>query len=497
MPRLLCAVAVALVLAPAASAAQPDPLRLRLDSLARAALASEPLAGVSVAVLRGRDTLLLAGYGHADLAHRVPATPRTTYHLIGPGGLVMAALLMQEVEAGRLRLDDDASALLPEFPWQGRRVTVRQLMDATSGLPDFHYLGDPFVLALPVPKAPDEVTALFAGRPFVHAPGERWEWTISGYHLAGLLLERLTGTAYPDLVRDRVFSRAGLAESHACGDRGVVPALAQSYTAADGGFVRPNPQTASMYPFTATTCATAGDVASLVRALRDGRLMRRESYGAMATAEGAAQNARIAGLNVGYGLGLVLGAEEAHRWVGGWGSLMGYNSSVLDFPADSLTVAVLSNTEGQAAFRLSRQLARAALGLSLPAGTPPAQAAGGERDLPLSAAERARYVGTWRVRLENAPPRFQQYVRTYRVFEQNGRLMLQPLGQYAERMLALGDDRFVLAGSPDFTVHFTVRDGRAVEVVLPWGEAPTAPREVGVRVEDALAPPAEPGPPRG
>src|SRR4051812_1927716 len=198
----------------------------RLDSIVRDALQGEPLAGVSVAVLRGQDTLLLRGYGYADLGLKAPATEETTYRLLGP---MLGAAIMQQVEKGRLRLDDDASRLLPDFPWQGRRVTVRQLMDATSGLPDFHYLGDARSAQRAVPKAHDEVTALFAGRPFTHEPGERWQWTISGFHLAGLILEKVTGRSYPDYLREHIFARAGLTRSFYCDDRAVVPSLARAY----------------------------------------------------------------------------------------------------------------------------------------------------------------------------------------------------------------------------------------------------------------------------
>jgi len=206
---LLFAAAPLLSQAPSQAPSRQAPSRAlaaRLDSIARAALASEPMAGLSVAVLRGRDTLLLAGYGSADIGLGAPVTPATTFRVIGMP--VLAAALLQQVEAGRLRLDDDASRLLPDFPWQGRRVTVRQLMDATSGLPDYHYLGDPHLARRGVPKAQDEVTALFAGLPFTHEPGAKWQWTISGFHLAGGLLERLTGKPYGDYSAGALARRA-------------------------------------------------------------------------------------------------------------------------------------------------------------------------------------------------------------------------------------------------------------------------------------------------
>lgn len=449
----------------------------RLDSIVREALKGEPLAGVSVAVLHGQETLLLRGYGYADLGLKAPATEETTYRLLGP---MLGAAVMQQVEWGRLRLDDDASRLLPDFPWQGRRVTVRQLMDATSGLPDFHYLGDAHRAQRAVPKASDEVTALFAGRPFMHEPGERWLWTISGFHLAGLLLERVSGQSYPDYLREHVFKRAGLTRSFYCDDRTVVPGLARAYEASGPDFYNATPESATLYPFIATVCTTAGDAASLMRALRDGRLLRPGNYKAMTTAEGAALKAAQDGAS---GVGLRLNQEEGHRWVGVTGSLMGFSSAVLDFPEDSLTIAVLSNTSGQAARRVARRLARVVLGLPPP---PPAQArreeAAPAEKAALAASERARYVGTYRTQWVGAPGPMQNFQRTYRVFEENGRLMIQVAGEAPEPLLYQGEHTFRIATWPAAGIVFTLRDGRAVGITL---RESGVPRLSGAKVDDA------------
>ena len=445
----------------------------RLDTIVREAVAREPLAGVSVAVLRGQDMLLQRGYGYADLALKAPATEETTYRLLGPA---IAAAIMQQVEGGRLRLDDEASRLLPEFPWQGRRVTVRQLMDATSGLQDFHYLGDPQRSRRSVPKAQDEVTALFAGRPFTHEPGERYQWTISGLHLAGILLERVAAQSYPDYLREHIFARAGLTRSFYCDDRSVVPGLSRSYDVVRGRFLNFPLETATMYPFVATVCTSAGDAVSLMRALRDGRLLRPESYRTMTNAEGPARNA---GAQVSRGISLRMSQEEGHRWVGEFSSLMGFSSAVMDFPDDSLTIAVLSNTErsGASAY-IARSLARTVLGIPpLPPRRVPQEEPLPAKAAPLTAAERTQLVGVYRIRWAGAPGPFQQWQRTYRVFEESGRLMFQALGETPEPLLHRGEHNFTLA-SWAVSIVFTLREGRAVTMTLrePGGSALSGPR---------------------
>ena len=490
MRWMLLVFAAYTVCAPLRLSAAQEPraaLVAKLDSLARAALTAERLAGLSVAVVRGRDTLLAKGYGRADIGLDVPVTTRTTFRAIGVGTQTVAVGLLQQLEAGRLRIDDDAAALIPDFPWQGRHPTIRQLMDATSGLPDFHYLGDPLYGARGVPKALDEITALFAGLPFTHEPGARFQWTISGFHLAGVLLERLSGIQHGVYVHERILSPAGLRDSYYCDDRTIVPGLARGYEFVGNAYRNAAIQSATMYPFDATLCMTALDAVRFARALRGESLIRLESYHAMSTAVGAAQRVNPANPAAMRGFGTQLDAEDGHRWVGVQGSLMGFNAAVMDFEDDSLTIVALANTSNQGTSRLARRLARAVLGLpalpatSTAAATPPA-AFEAAQVRAHTTAERARYTGTYELRLVNGAPQYASFRRTYRVFEENGRLMLQPRGDPPVELIYIGDDRFVRSATPGFHIGFTIREGRAVHMVLGANAEPTAPREEGPRV---------------
>src|ERR1035438_5331907 len=100
--------------------------------------------------------------------------------------------ILQQVERGKLSLEDEISKFIPEFPEQEHRVTVRQLLNHTSGIVDYHYLGDPIDATSRLPKALDEVMALYSGKRRVNEPGKKWDWSISGFQLLVTILERLT-----------------------------------------------------------------------------------------------------------------------------------------------------------------------------------------------------------------------------------------------------------------------------------------------------------------
>src|SRR5215831_7259027 len=148
-----------------------------LDAIVRQVIAREHVVGASVLVARGDRILLHKGYGFADLALEAPAKDETVYHVVGPMLPFTGIAVMQQVERGKLQLDDDISKFIPEFPLQGHHVTVRQLLNHTSGIVDYHYLGDPIEGTSRQPKALDEVTALFANKSWVNDPGQKWDWS--------------------------------------------------------------------------------------------------------------------------------------------------------------------------------------------------------------------------------------------------------------------------------------------------------------------------------
>jgi hypothetical protein len=181
----------------------------------------------------------------------------------------------------------------------------------------------------------------------------------------------------------------------------------------------------------------------------------------MTTAEGAAQHMSAQDPKAQYGFAMILNHEDEHRRIGQHGSLMGYSGSLYDFPEDNLTIVVLTNTEDQNAYAITRALGRAILGLpALPA--PKHESEPALVDKPISAEERRQLTGTFVLKLDqvgaNLHDSFAQYRRTYRVFDENGRLMIQPLGEGPERLLKQDDGSFAMRSAPQTHISFSMQD---------------------------------------
>jgi D-alanyl-D-alanine carboxypeptidase len=454
-----------------------------LDGIAKRVIAQEHVVGASVLVAKGGRVILHKGYGFADLGLEAPTKDETAYHIVGPMMPVTGLAILQLVERGKLSLDDDLSKFIPEFPLQGHRVTIRQLLNHTSGIVDYHYLGDPIEATSRQPKSLDQVMALYSGKHWVNDPGTKWDWSISGFQLLVTILERVTGQSYQDYVQQNILTPAAARSTTYCDDFTLVRGLSHGYRRFGDGHV-PAYENAMAYNTDLRYCSTVGDLYQIWRAVEQKKLVSPETWKMMSTAVGPAIHMSAQDPQMQYGLALTLNHEDDHRSRGQHGSLLGYSGCVYEFPADQLTVVVLTNTEGQNAYAIARALSRAVLSLpDLP--TPPdPKPLPALADKPVPSAEIEHWTGTFLLNAGKVPANlhdsYAQYRRTYRVFNENGRLMIQPLGMAPERLLKQDDGTFAMRSAPRTRISFVLKNDRAASMSMDSpGDLPLAGDRIG------------------
>src|SRR5262245_14371989 len=131
--RVVWAAAVLVTIACVDVYGQSD-ITARIDAIIEAPVKSGKVAGASVAVVKGNDTIVQKGYGFADLELDVPTPPRATYEIGSITKQFTAASILLLAEQGKLSLDDELTRFLPDYPTQGNRITVRRLLNHTSGI---------------------------------------------------------------------------------------------------------------------------------------------------------------------------------------------------------------------------------------------------------------------------------------------------------------------------------------------------------------------------
>jgi D-alanyl-D-alanine carboxypeptidase len=437
-----------------AGAQQPDRagLAVRIDSLAQDFLASTHTPGVSVAVLRGRDTIVLKGYGVADVGANRPAGPLTIYRIGSMTKQFTAAAIMREVERGKISLDDDLSKYLPDVPLHGHHVTVRQLLNHTSGIHSYTSSRE-WSQTWAKAMTPREIVRFVDNDTFDFAPGTRWLYNNTGYVLLGMILDKVTGEPYAAHLRKEFFTPLGLRRTSYCPSSPSDTAFAAGY-GAGGGRVQPAPFLDMSHPYSAgALCATVGDFAAWQRALGSGRVVSAKSFALMSTPDTLNNGARLS-----YGFGLVPGNFAGHMSVGHGGSVHGFTSSGLYFPADSVSIVVFSNA-GEGPDPLALNIARAVFGMPLvtPRKAPVAA--------PLADADRDLVIGTYDVDLPNGAK------LVIHVMVENGQLMSQAEGpgQGKFPLIHVGNLTFGAAFDPSLRLEFVKTNGKVTSVTLSQG----------------------------
>ncbi len=190
---------------------------------------------VTVLVDRGGETVFTTSIGLADVADRRPASAESVYAIGSITKSFTALAALQLVDEGRISLDDTVEKLLPDYRGPGGKVKVRNLLDHTSGLPN--YTSD---IAGLYPRLErnawtrDEMVANFASLPLQFEPGALWNYTNSGYYLLGLIIEKTSGLDYYDYLRTRVFMPLGMQDTYSGDDTEVIADRVRGYRMRDG-----------------------------------------------------------------------------------------------------------------------------------------------------------------------------------------------------------------------------------------------------------------------
>jgi len=177
--------------------------------------------GLSVSVGRGTRVLIEEGAGIADLEFDVPANAQTMFRIGSVTKQYTAAGIMKLVERGKLGLDDDARKHVPAFDTGGRVVTVRQLLNHTSGVPN--YTNQPRFMAEYAPRdlTHEQLLETIKGVKFDFEPGTGWNYSNTGYYLLGMVIESVDGRPYARFMQEEFFTPLGLTRTRYGSDREV------------------------------------------------------------------------------------------------------------------------------------------------------------------------------------------------------------------------------------------------------------------------------------
>jgi CubicO group peptidase (beta-lactamase class C family) len=322
--------------------------------------------GCAVAVRHRGEVVHRRGYGRAHLEWEAPITPATVFHAASLAKPFTALAVCLLAEDGRLSLDDDVRRHLPELPDWGHAVTLRHLLQHTSGLHDATELGG-YAGWRPGDLVTDRDYLGFAARQKAldFRPGDRHVYGNTNYVLAAQVVRRVSGRSLRAFCDDRVFKPLGMTGTHFHDDHAeVVKNRASAYASRDGRLRVAVPRFDTVGSTGLFT--TADDLARWDRNFDDrtvggAALDRMLTPGKLNSGEPVRY-----GRDLGYGLGLVVGRYRGLRTVSHSGADRGYRAEYLRFPDQRLSVVVLGNLESLQPYALARQVADLLLADGLP-----------------------------------------------------------------------------------------------------------------------------------
>jgi CubicO group peptidase (beta-lactamase class C family) len=326
-----------------------------------AGLATGGTPGFAVLVKQDGSILFKQGFGVRDLRGRSEIDAYTNFRLASCTKQFTAMAIMLLVHDGKLRYDETLEEIFTEFPAYGRSITVRSLLNHTSGLPDYEDLME----ATEKIKGPiwtpqkqirdEEVLQLLENEARgKFTPGTRWEYSNSGYVLLGLMVAKRSGRPFGDFLQERIFAPLKMEHSLVL-EKGQNQVVARAYghSKSNGVFVETDQSSTSATQGDGGVYSNLEDLNKWDEALRNHSLLGEKEFAAAITparlpagaeqklAEDAPESLR--GKAASYGFGWFLDLRAPHPLMWHYGDTMGFKSAILRYLDSDVTVIVLCN----------------------------------------------------------------------------------------------------------------------------------------------------------
>jgi len=188
----------------------------------------------SVLVAKGAEVLLSKGYGSANLEWAVPNSPATKFRLGSITKQFTAASILLLQDRGKLNVQDPVKKYMADAPAAWDKITIYHLLTHTSGIPSFTSFPE-YAKWEPFAATPAEEVAWFRDKPLEFAPGEKWNYSNSGYVLLGYLIEKIAGESYEKFVRENIFAPLGMQDSGYDSNSAVIARRAAGYEPGNDG----------------------------------------------------------------------------------------------------------------------------------------------------------------------------------------------------------------------------------------------------------------------
>ncbi len=298
---------------------------------------SPDVPGASVLVMKNDTVIFKKAYGSANLDEQRAVTTNTNFRLasVTKEFTAMCILLLQE--QGKLSFDDKIFKFFPDFPLYGKDITVKNLLNHTSGLVDY----EEFVPDSQTYQVLDKdcLELLKKTDTLYFPPGTKYQYSNTGYAFLALIVEKVSGQRFADFVKENIFNKVGMPASVAF-EKGIsiVPNRAYGHSLTNGTWIQTDQSNTSAVLGDGGIYSNVEEMAAWISALWNYKLI------SLQTQQLAWSNAILNdGTPINYGMGWHLETYHNIRHPHHGGSTRGFRNHILVFPEQKLMVVVLTN----------------------------------------------------------------------------------------------------------------------------------------------------------
>ncbi|MBA4149983.1 MAG: beta-lactamase family protein [Verrucomicrobia bacterium] len=325
----------------------------KADEHIREEMKKREIPGLAITIVQNGRAVKTSSYGAANLEWGNRVTKETAFEIGSTTKQFTASAIMLLVQDGKLSLDDKIAKHLKNTPAHWTNITVRQLLNHTSGIKSYTGINNGQGFELTKRLSQEQFIESIGAYPLEYQPGDAWKYCNSAYNLLGYIIENLSGKTYFEFLGERIFNPLGMTATTNREPSVLIPYRASGYEKNRQGKLVNRDYDLTDIGAAGAIVSTVGDMAKWDAALNSEKILSAASKSEMWT---------ITQLNNGttknYGLGWYVDTLEGHTNIGHSGSTSGFSASFQRFPDNKLTIIVFCNSgEGGVATALAKKIA--------------------------------------------------------------------------------------------------------------------------------------------
>lgn len=377
--------------------------------------------GATALIAKDGKVIYRKAFGKANLELNVAMKPENVFELGSITKQFTAVAILMLMQQGKLSLEDDLTKYLPDYPMHGKKISIHQLLNHTSGIKSYTNMPE-FIKMARTDMSPTELINVFKNEPMDFEPGAQWRYNNSGYILLGYIIEKASGQTYADFIEQHIFKKLGMKHSYYGSQSNIIPNRASGYQPKEKGFANADYLSLTLPYAAGSLMSTIDDMLLWSQAIHNNTLITKENKQKAFT-----NYTDNKGKPVYYGYGWQTDEINGTPTIEHGGGIFGYSTMGVYEPAQNVYVIVLTNTSGSSPGDVAIKMAALAI------GKPYAEKA----TVKLTPAQLQKWVGTYE--FDDAVLRF--------VTLENGQLYSQREGSSKLKLIPTSASAFTFEGA--------------------------------------------------